>query len=204
MGRINLKCVVCTGSYYKNTSFSKMAHQYSDLFTYQSFEVHGITISYVNATLLMDLCGKKTGSELAEIQLNITTGKFTVPRRHSKRTDEIAAANTLVEFKGVHTRFSDVEPPLEKGESSKTGVVTLKLYEHKRKLFKYDSSIKKYVISSVAKATDSTFIEEITGPRGELLVNVRPSSDIPMKVLTEFMVNTARHRSRMCYYTRVV
>lgn len=184
--------------------------QYSDLFTYGTFVgIHDwCTVSYKNVTLLKDLCGKKAGTTLGEIRLNMTNGKWTVPRGESARAEETeTAAKTLVEFKGVHTRFpeeeEDTSVPVDKGESSKTGVVTLKLYEHKRKLFKPDSNIKDYVIKYILSHVNGTLVEETTGPRGELLVTLRPSNEIPKNALLPFTVCTARHRSRTCYYKTV-
>ncbi len=208
------------------------ANQYSDMFTYGTFV--GIydwcTVSYKNVTLLKDLCGKKAGTILGEIRLNMTNGKFTVPRGESskgKPEEETIAAKTLVEFKGKHTRFPEEEEDfesslplpsdpkawredktkvLDKGESSKTGVVTLKLYEHKRKLFKSDSSIKEYVIKSIlSHVNGGTLVEETTGPRGELLVTLRPAEEIMPNVLLPFTVCTTRsgRGSRTCYYKTV-
>ena len=194
-----------------------MANQYSDVFTYGTFGgIHDWrSVSYRNVTLLKDICGKKTGATVDEIRLDTTTGKFTVPRSTRSNTELESAAKTLVEFKGVHTRFSeepaepvkrakkDKSPALDEGESSRTGTVTLKFYENKRKLFRPDSSIKEYVIKGILKALNGKMIEESTGPRGELLVNIRTSIEIEPKTLTEFTVCTARNRIRTCYYARV-
>jgi hypothetical protein len=162
------------------------------------------------------MCGKKAGSKIEEIRLDTTNGKFTVPRRRSTRVDEIVAAKTLVEFKGKHTRFPDDDDEnlprpsnskarrtklevsvLEKGESSKTGVVTLKLYENKRKLFKPDSEIKQHVLNDLP----GKLVEETVGSRGELLVTIRPSNEIHMNTLTEFFVHGC---SKVCYFSRVI
>jgi hypothetical protein len=95
------------------------AQTYSDLFTYDSFEFCGkVAVSYKNVTLLKDVCGKKVGSKIEEIRLDTTNGKFTVPRRKSIRLEETAAANTLVEFKGVHTRFPDTDEPVDEEDVS--------------------------------------------------------------------------------------
>lgn len=211
------------------------ANQYSDMFTYGTFVgIHDwCTVSYKNVTLLKDLCGKKAGTTVDEIRLNMTNGKWTVPRatRAPVAEEETDAAKTLVEFKGVHTRFpeededksvdldtiplpsepkvwrEDKTKVLDKGESSKTGVVTLKLYEHKRKLFKPDSSIKEYVIKSILSQVNGTLIEETTGPRGELLVTLRlhPLTVLHNNVLLPFTVCTTRsgRGTRTCYYKTV-
>jgi len=101
--------------------------QYSDMFTYDeyTFLMNNYTAIYSNVTLLKDMCGKKADAKLDEIHLDTRTGKFTVPPRHSTRAVETAAAKTLVEFKGVHTRFTDDEDlpnPLnpKKGRSYRT------------------------------------------------------------------------------------
>lgn len=224
---------------YNNKANAMATPQYSDLFTYCIFVgIHDwCTVSYKNVTLLKDLCGKKAGTTLGEIRLNMTNGKWTVPRGESSKgkpeEETETEAKTLVEFKGKHTRFQDSDDEnviwlgnegfelplpsnpkawrtkledktkvLDKGESSKTGVVTLKLYEHKRKLFKPDSSIKEYVIKYILSHVNGTLVEETTGPRGELLVTLRSpeSEQIPKNVLLPFTVCTARNRSRTCYY----
>lgn len=145
------------------------------------------------------------------------------------------AAKTLIEFKGKHTRFPDsteveddepdtrvcahedsedavwlgnerfVLPPPVRPDPAPT-VVTLKLYENKRKLFKPDSTINKYVIDSVIKATNGILVEESTGPRGCLMLNVRTSMELTKNTLTEFTVCTSRsgRGTRKMYYSRVV
>jgi len=191
-----------------------MAHQYSDLFTYQSFEVCGNTVSYVNATLLKELGGKKVGAEIAEIQLNVSTGKITVPRRRSARTDEIAAAKTLVEFKGVHTRFPDTDEPVddEKDESSSrthpnniSGMIGLRIYETKRKLLRVasrDDLLARKIDEYLRKEMRAVKSDITVGPRGDITFTFQTSSMecIPeMKTITEFIVIGCRY-----YYMRVV
>lgn len=188
---------------------------YSDMFTYESRAFDGANVSYSNATLLKDLCGKKAGVTLDEIRLDTRTGKFTVPRfKVSTRatTAMETAAKTLVEFKGKHTRFTDAEDSTTVEDNVSwlgnegfvlptvhQAVVTLKIYENKRKLYKPDSTLDKYVLDSVTKAVNGTLIENSTGSRGELLVKLAASDEIPMKTLFEFTSGT-----RKFYYSRVV
>ena len=181
-----------------------MATQYSDMFTYNTLAFDGANVCYSGVTLLKDMCAKKSGTKLDEIRLDTRTGKFTVPRLTRAKTAMETAAKTLVEFKGVHTRFEDKGTVFEKGESSRSGTVTLKLYENKRKLFKPDSTIKAYVLKGILKATNGILVDESIGTRGELLVTIRTSDEIVPKVLTEFTVCTARNRSRVCYYSRTI
>lgn len=189
-----------------------MAHQYSDLFTYQSFEVCGNTVSYVNATLLKELGGKKVGAEIAEIQLNVSTGKITVPRRRSARTDEIAAAKTLVEFKGVHTRFPDTEPvDDEKDESSSrthpnniSGMIGLRIYENKRKLLRLASVehlFARKIYEHFCKEMRAVKSDISAGPRGDITFTFQTSSMecIPERgMFHEFIVLGCRY-----YYKRM-
>lgn len=196
---------------YNNKANAMATPQYSDLFTYEYISVFNIISKYTNVTLLKKFDEFEAGTAFDYAHLNLANGKFEffVHKKNIVTRSETAAAKTLVEFKGKHTRFPDTDDktkvldkgtPLDKGESSKTGVVTLKLYEHKRKLFKPDSSIKEYVIKYILSHVNGTLVEETTGPRGELLVTLRPSNEIPKNVLLPFTVCTARNRSRTCYY----
>lgn len=197
---------------YKQTSNNMPT--YATLFTYETLAVHGTDVVYSNVTLLSDLCGKKKDATVDEIRLDVRSGLFSFPR--ASRSKETAAAKTLVEFKGTHTRFSDEEnsdAPDDQGVTwlgndgfvLPSSVVTLKLYENKRKLVKPDCSIKQYIINGIMKALDGKPVgsTEATGQRGELLVTISTSEKIPMKTLTEFTVCTARNRSRTCFYSRV-
>jgi hypothetical protein len=179
-----------------------MANQYSDLFTYETLAFDGANVSYANVTLLKDMSAKKAGAKLDEIRLDTRTGKFTVPRSKAgalstrSKTEMETAAKTLVEFQGKHTRFEDIVMPNNEIR------VTLKIYENKRKLFKFNSANKKDVIKSVLKATNGEIatgvpLDEPTS-RGALLVTLLASSDIPMNTLTEFGDDTKM------YYMRVV
>ena len=208
-----------------------MTHQYSDLFTYETLAFDGANVSYSNVTLLKDICAKKAGVSVDEIRLNTRTGKFTVPRSKATARSTTAietAARTLVEFKGTHTRFEDsttvedAEPDTcvcapedstvvedaepDTGVCEQNAVVTLKIYENKRKLYKPDSAINKYVLASVTKAVSGKLVENSTGSRGELLVTLMTSDEIPEKTLFEFTVCTTRsgRGTRKMYYSRVV
>lgn len=200
------------GVHFTHNDWKMATNQYSDLFTYGTFD--GIqdwrSVSYQNVVLLKDLCGKKAGATIDKIILDTTTGKFTVPRTTRASTAMETAARTLVEFKGVHTRFPDDEDsgvpedsdvPEDDEQVKKT--YTLKLYENKRKLFRPDSNIKLYVLKGLTEATLSRVISESTGPRGELLVTIETNvtyttTDLKM---VPFTVCTARNRSRTCYFS---
>jgi hypothetical protein len=194
-------------------------NQYSDIFTYETLAFDGANVSYANVTLIKDICAKKAGAKLDEIRLDTRTGKFTVPRPKApalstrSKTEMETAAKTLVEFQGKHTRFPEEDSGVPEDDEQDIGnegfvmpktenrMVTLKIYENKRKLFKFDSDNKKDVIKSVLKATNGEIatgvpLDEPTS-RGALLVTLLASSDIPMNTLTEF-------GDTKMYYMRVV
>lgn len=81
---------------------------YSDLFTYEYISVFNVISKYTNVTLLRDFEGHVSGSIFDYVHMNLKNGKFDFNTRVT-RSETIAAAKTLVEFKGVHTRFPDEE-----------------------------------------------------------------------------------------------
>ena len=85
-----------------------MANRFSDLFEYDSFVVvmNTITLEYTNVTLLKDMCKKKAGTHIDKLSMNPKTGKFSIISTKVSVTEQ-EVAKTLVEFKGVHTRFED-------------------------------------------------------------------------------------------------
>jgi hypothetical protein len=204
-----------------------MATQYSDLFTYGTFV--GIqdwrSVCYSNVVLLKDLCGKKAGATVDKIILDTTTGKFTVPRSTRTSTAMETAAKTLVEFKGVHTRFPDSDdesPPkpskkkkattaIEKGETSTrpnniSVMMGLKIYENKRRKLvrveSVDDFISREIHNQLRKEMHAVTSDMSMGSRGELTFTFQTSSMeyIPeMKTLTEFIVIGCTY-----YYSRVV
>lgn len=105
-----------------------MANQYSDLFEYSSFAflMNNSTLEYSNVTLLKDLCGKKAGTYIDKLVLNPANGNFTVARMRRANAVVAEAAKTLVEFKGVHTRFESESETSEKEPSPKRTRATTK------------------------------------------------------------------------------
>lgn len=85
-----------------------MANQFSDLFEYDSFAfvMNTCTAEYTNVTLLKDMCKKKAGTHIDKLSMNPKTGKFSIISTKVSASEH-EVAKTLVEFKGVHTRFDD-------------------------------------------------------------------------------------------------
>jgi hypothetical protein len=182
-------------------------------------------------TLLKDVCGKKTGSKIEEIRLDTTNGKFTVPRRKSIRVEETAAAKTLVEFKGKHTRFPDTVETVDekdilfycanptewtkkledKGETSSrptniSGMMGLKIYENKRrKLLRVESVddfISREIDNQLRKEMHAVTSEMSMGSRGELTFTFQTSS---MECIPEMKTLTEFIvNDRTYYYMRLV
>jgi hypothetical protein len=130
---------------------------------------------------------------------------------------------TVVEFKGVHTRFPDddeksevVSPnakatAIEKGETSTrpnniSGMMGLKIYENKRRKLvrveSVDDFISREIHNQLRKEMHAVTYDMSMGSRGELTFTFQTSSMecIPaVKTLTEFIVNDRKY-----YYSRVV
>jgi hypothetical protein len=185
-------------------------NQYSDIFMYEYISVFNIISKYTNVTLLKDFDGHVSGSKFDYVHLNLKTGKFEFSPVNTRVTrSETMAAKTLVEFKGVHTRFtddsteSDEDISNEVDTSPEMKTYTLKLYENKRKLLRQDSDIKSYFLNDIQLATKGKVVSQSTGPRGELLVTIETPNTL-MGTMVPFVVSTARNRSIERYYSVLV
>lgn len=112
-----------------------MANTYADLFEYESFQVL-CNIEYMKVKLLKDMCGKKAGTEIDKIVLNPANGVFTIKK--TKKTVPVHKPS-IVEFKGVHTRFEDKDEDTSLDEELvyipiEVKSSTFKFYEGRKKV----------------------------------------------------------------------
>lgn len=111
-----------------------MANTYADLFEYESFQVLCKKIEYMKVKLLKDMCGKKAGTEIDKIVLNPANGVFTIKK--TKKTVPVHKPS-IVEFKGVHTRFEDKDESLDEDlvyVPIEVKSSTFKFYEGRKKV----------------------------------------------------------------------
>lgn len=132
-----------------------MAFTYSDLFTYESFYIFMNTcmIEYTGVTLLKDMCGKKTGSNVNKMVFNPKDGSWIVHSHKKKKTTKV------VEFKGVHTRFE--ESSLDKVYSS-----TFKIFSGRNRVKQIDSDVfdefSRYIYDIGSGSKDNVVINNST------------------------------------------